>query len=196
MDGTHIRIKNPGGEHSQTFLNRKGWYSLNVQVICDSNFKIIDIVAKWRGSAHDSRIFNECVIRRKFENGECNPYVLLGDAGYALQKYLFTPLRQPRSNRERHYNTSHKTTRNVVERCFGCWKGRFRCLTIGLNTNLNTSKNIILACAVLHNLIILWKEDVNEFFEEDQGNMVDDIVEAEVNERNDHFRTRFIQTNF
>ncbi|KAJ4425402.1 hypothetical protein ANN_28017, partial [Periplaneta americana] len=32
IDGTHIPITNPGGELSQIYMNRKGWYSLNVQV--------------------------------------------------------------------------------------------------------------------------------------------------------------------
>lgn len=32
IDGTHIRIKKTGGELAQYYINRKGYYSLNVQV--------------------------------------------------------------------------------------------------------------------------------------------------------------------
>lgn len=32
IDGTHIRIKKTGGDLAQYYINRKGYYSLNVQV--------------------------------------------------------------------------------------------------------------------------------------------------------------------
>lgn len=32
VDGTHIEIKNPGGQIGEVFRNRKGRFSLNVQV--------------------------------------------------------------------------------------------------------------------------------------------------------------------
>lgn len=32
IDCTHIRIANPGGNNGEVFRNRKGWFSLNVQV--------------------------------------------------------------------------------------------------------------------------------------------------------------------
>jgi len=32
IDCTHIRIVNPGGNNGEVFRNRKGWFSLNVQV--------------------------------------------------------------------------------------------------------------------------------------------------------------------
>jgi hypothetical protein len=31
---------------------------INVQAICDSNLQFLDVVSRWQGSAHDSRIFN------------------------------------------------------------------------------------------------------------------------------------------
>lgn len=32
VDCTHIRIDSPGGDRAEVFRNRKGWFSLNVQV--------------------------------------------------------------------------------------------------------------------------------------------------------------------
>ena len=46
-----------GGEHAEEFRNRKGYFSLNTQVVCDHNMKIIDIVSRWPGSVHDATIF-------------------------------------------------------------------------------------------------------------------------------------------
>lgn len=32
IDCTHIKIQNPSGLHGEVFRNRKGWFSLNIQV--------------------------------------------------------------------------------------------------------------------------------------------------------------------
>lgn len=39
IDCTHIKIQNPGGPDSEVFRNRKGYFSLNVQV-CYNYFKL------------------------------------------------------------------------------------------------------------------------------------------------------------
>lgn len=51
-----------------------------------------------------------------------------------------------------------------MERLFGVWKRRFPCLQIGLATKLSTTANIIVACAVLHNIAV----DINDIFEVDE----------------------------
>ncbi|CAH1969941.1 unnamed protein product [Acanthoscelides obtectus] len=45
-DGTHIKIKNPGGVDGEIFRNPKGFFLLNVQVMCDLDMKFTDVVAK------------------------------------------------------------------------------------------------------------------------------------------------------
>ncbi|XP_045506094.1 putative nuclease HARBI1 [Colias croceus] len=157
IDYTHIRIKRVSGDLSEAYVNRKGYYSLNVQVVCDSSLRIRDIVARWRGSVHDSRIFNESAIKERFENSEFHGR-LLGDSGYACTPYLFTPLLHPNNEKEEAYNKAHISTRNTIERCFGLWKQRFRCLLRGMYMKLSTAKTSIVALAVLHNIAI----DMNE----------------------------------
>lgn len=124
-----------------------------MQVVCDAKLKIRDVVARWRGSTHDCRIFNESTIKQRFESGEFRG-ILLGDSGYKLQTYLFTPLSKPKNEKEYKYNTAQIGTRNCVERCFGVWKQRFRCLLDGLMVNLANGKTLIVALAVLHNIAI------------------------------------------
>lgn len=67
------------------------------------------------------------------------------------------PIRNPASNAEINYNRAHRKTRNIVERCFGVLKSRFRCLSKHnvLNYDPQTASKIINACAVLHNIFIL-----------------------------------------
>lgn len=105
---------------------------MNVQAICDSNLKFLDIVARWPSSVHDSTIFNANRIRARFLNGEFENSLLLGDCGYVYSNFLLTPLRVTHTAGEALYNESHIRTRNVIERCFGIWKRRFSALATGL----------------------------------------------------------------
>nr|CAD7451684.1 unnamed protein product [Timema bartmani] len=58
------------------------------------------------------------------------------------------------------YNSTHSSTRNVIERCNGLLKGRFRCLLKHrvLHYSPEKASRIINACAVLLNMCI--KENV------------------------------------
>lgn len=57
IDCTHIPITSPGGENAEVYRNWHGYFSLNVQAICDAKLRCLNIVARWPGSAHDSNIF-------------------------------------------------------------------------------------------------------------------------------------------
>ena len=82
-----------------------------------TNRKKLDVVSKWPGSVHDSRIWNECGLKRGFENGSvpgsCH---LIGDSGYPCQPWLLTPYLEPRTEAQEAYN------RYSVAYCFTfCW---------------------------------------------------------------------------
>lgn len=139
-------------------MNRKGFYSINCQIICDGNLKIRNIVARWPGSTHDSRIFRNSSIRDRLEAGEVNGH-LLGDSGYQCTRYLLTPLRNPDGIAEERYNRALTRARNTVERSTGTWKKRFPCLAYGFRTKMETTLRTIVATAILHNLAIDRRED-------------------------------------
>lgn len=67
-----------GGNEAETYRNRKSYFSLNTQVVCDTKLKIRDIVVRWPGSVHDMTIFNHSRLRARFEGGEFPNSVLLG----------------------------------------------------------------------------------------------------------------------
>ncbi|KAJ8929149.1 hypothetical protein NQ314_018173, partial [Rhamnusium bicolor] len=170
-DGNHI----PGGDNEEIYRNRKSYFSINVQVICDAKLLIRDIDARWPGSTHDSTMFNASLIRARLEAEEFPESYLLGDSVYACTKYLLTPLLHPVLPEEQRYNAAH-ATRNTVERTFGVWKRRFACFSLGLRTNIEAlSLLIIVATAVLHNIAIL-RNDLEEFDEELLN------IDAEVND--------------
>jgi len=58
IDGTHVRIIAPS-QHEDQFVNRKGYHSINVQVVVNADSQFINIVAKWPGSSHDSSVKRE-----------------------------------------------------------------------------------------------------------------------------------------
>jgi len=118
IDCTHVRIICPNKENAMAFVNRKQFYSTNVQAVCDSDAFITNIVACWPGSTHDSRIFEKSNIADKLRDGALDGF-LLRDGGYACRAYLLTPILKPKNAGEVRYNTAHRRTRCVIERCFG-----------------------------------------------------------------------------
>lgn len=76
----------------------------------------IDVVAKWPGSTHDSFILKNSGIFGRFQNGEFEQSILLGDSGYSLYQWLMTPINNPQTMAQERYNRSHKKTRVLVER--------------------------------------------------------------------------------
>jgi len=68
-----------------------------------------------------------------------------------------TPVAAPTTPSEIAYNRRHCRTRVVIERCFGLWKSRFRCLDKSGGTLLYTAEKacrLVIATAVLHNFCI------------------------------------------
>ena len=104
IDGTHIRIVAPK-EQEEVYVNRKGFHSINVQIVFDASYRILEILAKWPGSVHDARILNSSGLSRLFEEG----YVpaeshLLGDSGYPSKTWLLTPYLRPLPGPQSRYN--------------------------------------------------------------------------------------------
>lgn len=153
LDCTHVKIISPGGDYAETFRNRKSWKSINVQAICNANLVITDLVARWPGSVHDERIFSACRRNAMFELGNYGDAVLVADSGYMNRRYLMMPLDRPTTREEILFNESQIRTRNPVERMFGIWKRRFPVLALGIRVALKNCLPIIVATAVLHNIL-------------------------------------------
>ena len=125
----------------------------------DAKLIVQDIVARWPGSSHDSTIFNHSRQRARLEGNEFGNGVVLCDSAYAVGTHMLPPLQAPQSREEQLYNESQIRTRNVVERFYGVWKERFPILSLGIQLT-NQIQNVIVACAVLHNVARKNNEDV------------------------------------
>lgn len=159
IDGTHIAILKPR-EEAHNFLNRKGYYSINVQIICDSDLKILNINANFPGSTHDTFIWKQSLVReflvREYLRNR-RGFWLIGDSGYPLEPYLMIPFLDPPDNSpESRYNRAHIVARNSIERCIGVWKYRFRCLLHERTGRYDPHfvGSLINVCATLHNICL------------------------------------------
>lgn len=121
---------------------------------------ILDIVARWPGSSHDAHIWNTCNLKRKLvDQRDQTSYYLIGDSAYPLEPWMLKPYADPQTQQETLFNEKLRTVRNSIERCNGVLKGRFRCLHESGGSLIYTPDkvcNIVMACAVLHNICITY----------------------------------------
>ena len=196
VDGTHIRIQKPS-EDEADYVNRHFYHSINVQAICLPNGRFSDVLARFPGSVHDSRIWKLSQVGMYVENNFQVGEHILGDSGYMLRQCLLTPYRQPTSIAHENYNYAHKKTRVLIEQTFGRWKRRFHCLHGEIRMAPDKVCTIIVACAVLHNMAIVWKQPMLEDLVIDQ-HIIDELpaIEETGHLAAKHYRDQFAIHNF
>ncbi|KAJ8346539.1 hypothetical protein SKAU_G00279400 [Synaphobranchus kaupii] len=157
IDGCHFRVK-PPSLHRIDYLNYKGFFSINMQAICDSKGKFLDIFVGYPGSVHDTRIMKNSTFYRTQQYPPTG-YIILDDGGYpCLDKPigLITPCKEPvRGRTESCFNYHHSRGRSIVERAFGVMKTRWRStLFKALEVRPTFSPVVIAICAFLHNVCL------------------------------------------
>ncbi|XP_011149430.1 putative nuclease HARBI1 [Harpegnathos saltator] len=175
IDCTHIRLTHTRFHGiDEVFRNRKGYFSLNIQTVIGPRMEFLDIVPEYPGSQHDSRIFKNSRIYMRYMQERLNGK-LVGDSGYPALPFLLTPIENPQTDEEIMYNIIHGRTRQIVERTYSVWKRRFPCLSRGLGTKLLCSTTIVVACAVLHNLALMFHDELPEDNENDPRDEYEEV---------------------
>ena len=168
IDGKHIAIKKPAKSGSH-FFSYKGFYSIVLLALVDSEYKFLSVNVGVQGSCSDAGVYNHSsLVEPRLRNGTLglpNPeplprddrdtgYFLVGDDAFALRIYMMKPYP--------HYNLDHdqrifnyrcSRARRVVENAFGILACHFRCLLSTLQTNHCNARKITKACVVLHNIM-------------------------------------------
>lgn len=67
IDGTHIAVTALRLEIENAFVNRKGFHSINTQIVCDANMLITNINARYPGSTHDAFIYGGSILNTRLE---------------------------------------------------------------------------------------------------------------------------------
>ena len=68
IDCSHVSIVAPSN-NEEIYMNRKNEHSINIQAICDSDLKFMDVVTKWPGSTHDAFIWRQSGINKELPVG-------------------------------------------------------------------------------------------------------------------------------
>ncbi|XP_053616898.1 putative nuclease HARBI1 [Plodia interpunctella] len=159
IDGSHFHIFSPPKDVEHLFFCRKHYYSLNVQMVCDSDGRILNINSRYGGATHDAFIWENSAVNEFMQRlDQSNEHTwLLGDSGYPQRPWLMTPITDAAENSpEAKYTSVHGRTRVVIENTFGRLKNRWRCLSKDRTLHYKPEKcaRIITACSVLHNLAL------------------------------------------
>ena len=89
IDGSHMPLSPPAALQS-LYRNRKGFLSQNCLFICNFNMLFTYILSGWEGSATDSRVWADALLKGfKVPEG----FYYLADAGYPHCKELLIPFR-------------------------------------------------------------------------------------------------------
>ena len=96
VDGFHIPIfmerpRNlPQGRNHVTFINRKGNYSINPQIVAGLDWRIYDILLSAAGSFHNAAVWQMSQVKAYLST--LNPcHYVLGDAAYPISDHFLTP---------------------------------------------------------------------------------------------------------
>ncbi|XP_071913895.1 protein ALP1-like [Coffea arabica] len=162
LDGTLIDVT-PPTEQKSRYRTRKGSIATNVLGVCSPNMQFIYVLPGWEGSAHDGRVLRNAISRPNGLRVPQGCYYLV-DAGYCNADGFLAPYRGQRyhlnefngyrpQRPEEYFNMKHSKARNIIERCFGLLKGRWKILASPSFFPIQTQVRIIMACCLLHNLI-------------------------------------------
>ncbi|XP_067126771.1 putative nuclease HARBI1 [Centruroides vittatus] len=164
VDGKHMAIKAPRNDHS-SYYNRKQFYSIILQAVCNEKLLFTDCYAGEAGSVHDARAYRRSTLARRIDEGIKFPVDthLLGDAAYPLNKYLLTPYRDNGHLTEiqSYFNTKLSKCRSSIERAFGLFVGRFRRFELLDMHRLDLMVMLIMAGCILHNFSILQEDETS-----------------------------------
>ena len=174
IDGSHIPIIAPS-ENRNDYYNRKGWYSVILQAVCDHRYRIWDIDVGWPGKVHDARVFANSAIYRAGEAGVLFPdrpkrygnvnlpISIIGDPAYPLMPWVMKayPEGPGTAQNQRIFNYRLSRARMCIENTFGRLKGRWRLLRKQMEHDISTIPTIVSACCILHNICEVHREAYN-----------------------------------
>lgn len=205
VDGSQIALSALAKEIEFAFMNRKGFHSLNTQLVVSVQLRILGVNARYPGATHDALIWRSSLVNSLLKRladraGRDWKYFLLGDHGYPLQPWLLKPYDSPSTWAEIVFNTRLRKLRSLVERVIGLLKARFRCLLNERKLRYSPlmSGYIIYSCSVLHNFLIDNKfpvDNIEPIFEEEVDNYdVDMEIHYDELERGRQIRNEVAQS--
>ncbi|XP_054825952.1 uncharacterized protein LOC129323443 [Eublepharis macularius] len=165
VDGTHIEIRSPPFSGDK-YINRKGYCSMILQAVVDSDARFLDIFVGFPGRAHDARVLRNSPLFKRLEDGARRPKrpvtlegvtfdpVIIGDPAYPLRPWLMKPYPAPSTRAQERFNYRLSRARMSVERSFGILKNRWLYLQRPLLVSERLMVAVITTCCILHNICL------------------------------------------
>ena len=160
VDGLCIEICRPRAAESAApslYMNRKGFFSINMQAVSDAHHRITWFDFTAVGSTHDATALEMSGLPDKLAAGLLPPgYWIAGDDAYsASAENIVTPFsgRNLPATQD-NFNFWLSNSRIEVECCFGMLVARWGILWRRIDTHLVTAGNIVRAVVALHNFCI------------------------------------------
>ena len=184
IDGSQVEIKRPPRSNRpmpERYFNRKSRYALNMMVVMDHTYKIRYFSARFPGSVHDARIFNESYLKQLLllDYNPEHPRYLIGDETYPCSNILLTPIQRRRADTPAKVRFSKllRGTRWHIEAGFGVLKARFRTLLKEQRTCMRVTKKVICSIVILHNYHIVHGDGGLQEIDNGFGNIEQTILE-------------------
>nr|CAI5859598.1 unnamed protein product [Callosobruchus analis] len=139
IDCTHVAIISPHQQHpdypEHLYINRKHYHSINVQLICDSNLRILNINARCPGSTNDAFIWNNSNVKTFMEQLHGH-----GENSFYLLEEIWAEMKPKKM-----FNYRLSRPRRVVENSFGILAASWTIFLRYIEVQSDTAQDIILA---------------------------------------------------
>ena len=136
-----------------------------------------NLVVKWPGSVHGSRIFENSTLYNDLPSGNLDGY-LIADSGYALAPVCLTPYLNPIGDIQKNHKVVHKHTRSLVERTIGQAKKRFYCMGSIIRLKQDRISSVIVACFILHNEVKRLFDPPIPYTRQEEGDFLAGVMTA------------------
>jgi hypothetical protein len=157
MDGIAIAITRPTNcVDSQSYFNRKGFFALPLQALCDHQYKFTAASCMCTGSTHDAVCFAVSGLGRYIEqHGLPGEFWIAADEAYPASDRILTPWpgRQLPANKDS-FNFWLSSSRIHIEQAFGILVARWGVLWRPLRVDFRDAPSLIMALLKLHNWCI------------------------------------------
>ncbi|KAL3696138.1 hypothetical protein R1sor_010214 [Riccia sorocarpa] len=103
VNGTLVKLSQRPRDDGETYFDRKSNYSLNVNVICDQNKRVIYFFVGMSGSYHDLTCLRRSGLWRRLDSAHLfeRMHYLLGDSGYVPLERLVCSYKRTRGDMDK-----------------------------------------------------------------------------------------------
>ena len=159
IDGIAIEIMKPSpwdSPYPKQYMNRKHFFSINCQAICDADLRFTWCSLQCSGGIHDSLAWQATSLYEQLDNMELpEGYWLVGDGAYDCRPWMIVlfpgrTLTKTRSD----FNFYQSRTMITIERAFGVLTARWGILRRQMTCSLQHARATVQCCMRLHNICI------------------------------------------